>query len=110
MLARFSAVVQHVFIVAPSVLKSVSRNGHAVEGFLLVDTIGKSKDGGSEPGNIEGDGEERVAENFADNSAVGNSYSPLMPGTEHLIGVEGDALYHKKLLASLLSSWPCVNQ
>ena|GEM_PF-6501177 len=43
--ATVSAVIQNIVVVAPRVLKSVSENGEAVEGFFGVDARGESKDG-----------------------------------------------------------------
>jgi len=37
MLARLSAVVQDVCVVATGILKGIGKDGHSVEGFLFVD-------------------------------------------------------------------------
>jgi hypothetical protein len=51
-------VVQDVFVVATSVLKSIGEDRHSIKGFLLVDAVGECKDSGSEP--------ERVKRNSAE--------------------------------------------
>ncbi|HEV3436887.1 MAG TPA: hypothetical protein VG122_05990 [Gemmata sp.] len=65
MLARLSAVVQDVGIVATDILKGIGKDGHSVEGSLFVDASCKSNNGGSEPRVVDGDGAEGVAENVA---------------------------------------------
>ena len=64
MLAWLSAVVQHFFVVATGILKGIGEDGHSVKGFIGVDASGKGKDGRCEPGAVEGDRAEGVADDF----------------------------------------------
>ena len=67
MLARLSAVVQDVVVVATSVLKGVGKNQHSVKGTLLVNAFRKDANVGREPGRIDGNGTEGVAEDVSNN-------------------------------------------
>jgi hypothetical protein len=69
MLAGFSKVVQDVVVVAPGVLKGIGKDGEAVEGFVGVDAVGENKDGRREPGGVECDRAEEVAEDVTEQGA-----------------------------------------
>jgi hypothetical protein len=45
-----SAMDQDALILAPSVLEGIGQDWKTVEGCLLVDTLGKGKNSGREPG------------------------------------------------------------
>ena len=59
---RSSAVVENIGVFAPGILESVGEDRKAVEGSIGVDAFGEGKDGRGEPGWVEGDGAEGVAE------------------------------------------------
>lgn len=51
-----------LFVVATGVLKGIRENGHSVEGAVFVDSLSEREYGGAEPGRVESDGAEGVAE------------------------------------------------
>jgi hypothetical protein len=55
-------VVQDVRVVATGILKSIGQNRHRREIARIVHLLGEGEDGGGEPGGIEADGAEGVAE------------------------------------------------
>jgi hypothetical protein len=59
MLARLSAVVEDVVVIATSILQRIGKDGHSVKGFLDVDAVGERNDCGSEQEGVECDGAER---------------------------------------------------
>ncbi|HEV3440275.1 MAG TPA: hypothetical protein VG122_23175 [Gemmata sp.] len=76
MLARLSAVVQDIFVVTLCVLKGIGQDGHSVKGFLGVDAVGERNDCGSEPGGVEGDGAEWVAEDVTEQCGLYFEFQP----------------------------------
>jgi hypothetical protein len=56
MLPAAPQVAQDVLLVAPGVLKCVSKDGQPIECPLLVDRFGKLLDGRREPRGVKGDG------------------------------------------------------
>jgi hypothetical protein len=42
-------VAQHIFVLATTILESISQNRHSVEGTVGVDVSGKSQNGGRAP-------------------------------------------------------------
>ena len=58
MLARLPAVVQDVLIVAPGVLKGISKDWHSVEGTVLVDASSKRANVRREPSGVNDGGTE----------------------------------------------------
>jgi hypothetical protein len=65
MLARLPAVVQDIGIVAAGVFESVSKDGEAVEGSVIVDGLGQGGDVRRSPGGVERDGAEKGSEDAA---------------------------------------------
>ncbi len=61
-----AAVGQDVFVLASRVLEGVGQDRQSVEGTLLVDALGEQSDGGCEPGRVERDRTERIAEDVAE--------------------------------------------
>jgi hypothetical protein len=53
-LARLTAMVQDISIVATGVFEGIAEDRHALEGTLVVDGLGQSEDDGGAPGGIEG--------------------------------------------------------
>ena len=63
MLARLSAVVQDVRVIAAGVFQGIGQDRQAVEVAVVVDSCCEGNDGGSAPGRIAGRGPEGTAEN-----------------------------------------------
>ena len=63
---RSPAVIEDVGVLAPGILESVGEDREAVEGPIGVDAFGEGENGGREPGEIEGDAVERVADDVAE--------------------------------------------
>jgi hypothetical protein len=59
---RLPAVVQNVLVIAAGILEGVGTYWEAVEGFVLVNPVGESENGGGEPRGVEGYWTEGVAE------------------------------------------------
>ena len=117
---RLSAVVQDVLVLAPSILKGISKDWETIKGTLGVDAFGERENGGGEPGGIEGDGAEGVAYDAMEESCMGclrlhnvvtGSCSPLFNSLSNLRGIEGEARCHSCGVAMavkrLIFSHPC---
>src|SRR5438132_1130557 len=61
MLARLPAMVQDVGVGAAGIFEGVAQDWHAVEGFVLVDRLGKVNDAGGEPCGGDDHGTEGIA-------------------------------------------------
>src|SRR5262249_21263206 len=70
MLARLSAVVQDVGIVAAGIFEGVGEDGQAVEGSVVVDRLGQGDDVRCSAGGVESDRAEGVAEDVSDKGTL----------------------------------------
>src|SRR5262249_42219256 len=59
------AMVQNVGIIAAGVFEGIGENGKAVEGAVVVDGLTQGSDVRCTPGELEGDGVERVADDVS---------------------------------------------
>jgi hypothetical protein len=55
-------MAQDFIIVAPGSLKGIGQGRHPVEGSVVVDRLRQFDHGGRQPGGVDGNGPERVAE------------------------------------------------
>jgi hypothetical protein len=65
-----AAVGEDVRVVAAGVFEGIGQDRHAVEGTVVVDAASERDDGGREPGGIDGDGPEGIAEDVAEQPAA----------------------------------------
>ncbi len=61
-----SAMGNERLIVATGIHQGIGKNGHSVEGSLVIYGLRKVDDGGREPASVDGDGAEEVAEDVAE--------------------------------------------
>src|SRR5262249_22250587 len=85
MFCWLAAVVQNVGVGAACLFESIGKNGHSVKGFFIIDGLSESGHVGCQPGSIDGDRTEGVAEDVTDQGAFAWYIRPTVSHTVSVI-------------------------